>query len=79
LPVISEARCAGSGLRYLDLGHQFGGERRYFDADGGFVSVLHATDVIDAVCKGTFGWPVVSTCDGETDRKILCGTTWTAP
>jgi hypothetical protein len=72
LPIVNEGRC-GAGLRYLQIQRGLGAERRYFDADGNFVSVTQSGDLIDAVCQGQLGWPVRTTCEAEAGRTELCG------
>jgi hypothetical protein len=74
IPEVSEARCASSGLRYVQIELGLGSKRRYFDADGGFISADNTTDVVDPICDGTFSWPARAQCQDQTDRKILCGT-----
>jgi hypothetical protein len=73
LPQVSEARCTSNGLRYVEKHYGLGIQRRYFDADGGFVNTQTTTDVFDAVCSGKFSWPVRTDCEAKSDTKILCG------
>jgi hypothetical protein len=78
-PTVSEARCGTSGLHYLHISYGLGAERRYFDAEGRFVSVMTESDFIDAVCVGRRYWPVRTECEAESERESLCSSTGTRP
>jgi hypothetical protein len=71
-PFLWRGTC-GDGKQVLMYSTGFNGERRVYDSQGEFSSLVAFTDTGAAPCWGQGYWPAFPQCENPTVAETICG------
>lgn len=71
-PFLVQGVCEDGG-QFLVYSTGYVGERRFYDAQGKFSTLVEFTDTGGAPCYGQGYWPIFPKCENPTIAETLCG------